>query len=131
MVIAKLEMTETISGDLTAKVLHMSMKEVWVFFKDGIQPSSTFNISVAAHRIIESKYSQVVNFGNRYKEGVREFKRQNFEDRSKMSYFTWYMVAIVNNCTIFGELALDMKARWGNKATSTTIMLSDVEKVIK
>ena len=31
MVIAKLEMTETISGDLTAKVLHMSMKEVRVF----------------------------------------------------------------------------------------------------
>ena len=33
MVIAKLEMTETISGDLTAKVLHMSMKEVRVFYE--------------------------------------------------------------------------------------------------
>ena len=62
---------------------------------------------------------------------MREFKRQNFEDRSKMSYFTWYMVAIVNNCTIFGEHALDMKARWGAKATSTSVMLSDVERVLK
>ena len=48
MVIAKLEMTETISGDLTAKVLHMSMKEVRVLKRWHSTRCSIFNFSVAA-----------------------------------------------------------------------------------
>ena len=46
---------------------------------------------------------EVAEFGEKYRQSVQKFSKENFEDRANLSYFTWYMVAIVNNCSIFGE----------------------------
>jgi len=91
----------------------------------------TEQISAAlTSKVIHNSMVEVAEFGEKYRQSVQKFSKENFEDRANLSYFTWYMVAIVNNCSIFGEQAMDMKAKWGDRASSVTEILKDVEQVL-
>jgi len=74
MIDQNLQVTRTISQDLTFKALLLSME-------------------------------QVTKYGEMYRAAIVEFKIRHFEDRSKVHYFTHYMITIVNNCLQFAELA--------------------------
>ena len=47
-----------------------------------------------------------------YKAGVQDYKASYFRERSSLSQFTRYMIAIINNCDRFEILSQEMKSRW-------------------
>jgi len=55
---------------------------------------------------------QVTRFGHMYRTGVQEYKASYFRDRTSLSQFTRYMIAIINNCDRFEVLSQEMKSRW-------------------
>lgn len=81
MIDQNLQVTRTISQDLTFKALLLSI-------------------------------DQVTQYGKMYRDAIIEFKIRHFEDRSKVPYFTHYMITIVNNCLQFVELAQLMKQHY-------------------
>ncbi|KAL1139339.1 hypothetical protein AAG570_006325 [Ranatra chinensis] len=81
MIDQNLQVTKTISQDLTDKALILSME-------------------------------QVTQYGRLYRDAIITFKTRHFEDRSKVLYFTHYMITIVNNCIRFVELAQQMKLHY-------------------
>ncbi|XP_058802186.1 exocyst complex component 3 [Phymastichus coffea] len=56
--------------------------------------------------------AQVTKYGFRYRPAIMEFKSKHFEDRSQVLYFTQHMIAVVNNCLQFIELAQQMKQQY-------------------
>lgn len=64
------------------------------------------------HKALVLSMDQVAKYGTMYGEAIREFKSRHFEDRSKVPFFTHYMITIVNNCTLFVELAQQMKQHY-------------------
>ena len=43
---------------------------------------------------------------------MQEYKASYFRDRTSLSQFTRYMIAIINNCDRFEVLSQEMKSRW-------------------
>jgi len=64
------------------------------------------------HKAMILSIDQVSKYGTMYREAIREFKLRHFEDRSKVPYFTHYMITIINNCMLFIELAQQMKQHY-------------------
>lgn len=64
------------------------------------------------HKAMVLSIDQVAKYGIMYREAIREFKLRHFEDRSKVPFFTHYMITIVNNCVLFIELAQQMKQHY-------------------
>ena len=52
---------------------------------------------------------QLTNYGKLYQEKIVIFKKNHFDDRSKVLYFTHYVISIVNNCSKFLELVIPLK----------------------
>ena len=72
---------------------------------------------------------EVAEFGEKYRQSVQKFSKENFEDRANLSYFTWYMVAIVNNCSIFGEqVIVPFLGRFAFKFQPTYLILTLVSR---
>ncbi|XP_041985818.1 exocyst complex component 3 [Aricia agestis] len=80
MIDQNLQVTETISKEITFKALLLSIE-------------------------------QVTRFGNMYREGVAQFKKQHFADRSRVAYFTHHMITVVNNSAQMARLARQTQAR--------------------
>ena len=55
---------------------------------------------------------QVTSFGHMYRQAVHDYKASYFRERSSLSQFTRYMIAIINNCDRFEVLSQEMKSRW-------------------
>uniref|UniRef100_A0A1B6L8Z3 Exocyst complex component 3 n=1 Tax=Graphocephala atropunctata TaxID=36148 RepID=A0A1B6L8Z3_9HEMI len=64
------------------------------------------------HKAMVLSMDQVAKYGIMYREAIREFKTRHFEDRSKVPFFTHYMITIINNCSLFVELAQQMKQHY-------------------
>ncbi|XP_046676471.1 exocyst complex component 3-like isoform X1 [Homalodisca vitripennis] len=64
------------------------------------------------HKAMVLSMDQVAKYGIMYREAIREFKTRHFEDRSKVPFFTHYMITIVNNCLLFVEHAQLMKQHY-------------------
>ena len=57
-------------------------------------------------------YVFFLRYGTMYRTAIQEYKASYFRERSSLSLFTRYMIAIINNCDRFEELSQNMKARW-------------------
>ena len=57
-------------------------------------------------------YLFFLRYGTMYRTAIQEYKASYFRERSSLSLFTRYMIAIINNCDRFEELSQNMKARW-------------------
>ena len=44
---------------------------------------------------------QVTRYGTMYRSAIQEYKASYFRERSSLSLFTRYMIAIINNCDRF------------------------------
>uniref|UniRef100_A0A8D8Y795 Exocyst complex component 3 n=1 Tax=Cacopsylla melanoneura TaxID=428564 RepID=A0A8D8Y795_9HEMI len=60
-------------------------------------------------RVLLLSVEHVTEYGKISKDALRELKQDHFKDRSKMVYFTHFMIATLNNCLKFVELAHQMK----------------------
>ena len=63
---------------------------------------------------------------------IIDYKSKYFNDRAAITWFTKYMIAIINNCERFEELALEVKQRWwkssatsATSGSSTTMQMSE------
>lgn len=75
---------------------------------------------------------EVANLGRTYRSSIIDYKSKYFNDRAAITWFTKYMIAIINNCDRFEELALEVKQRWwkssatsATSGSSTTIQMSE------
>ncbi|KAJ8684977.1 hypothetical protein QAD02_020770 [Eretmocerus hayati] len=73
-----------------------------------LQVTRTISVFLTAKALTLS-IEQVSQYGWQYRQAILEYKSKHFEDRSQVLYFTHHMIAIVNNCLHFIELAQQMK----------------------
>ena len=72
---------------------------------------------------------QVAIYGQKYRQGIIEFKERHFKDRSQVPCFTQHVITIVNNCQQMLELAQQMKQLYWPK--TRTDHYEDFEKLQK
>lgn len=60
-------------------------------------------------RALVLSIQQITKYGQKYEQGIVEFKEQHFKDRSQIPYFTQHIITIVNNCQQMLDLANQMK----------------------
>jgi len=84
---------------------------IYQMVDENLQVSATISPELV-FKVLLLGIEQVTHFGNLYKNAIVEFKTEYFTDRKKISQFTRYMIAIINNCNRFEELSQDMKERW-------------------
>lgn len=85
------------------------------------------------HNMLLLSMSNVIRYGSSYTEAVIDFKKTYFEDRSKVPFFTRSMVAVLNNCLRFLDLALAMKQNYGNSyfQEQTSTVYENVKKTFQ
>ena len=101
---------------------------IYRMIEENLQVTTTISQPLTA-KVLLLSMQQVAAFGDLYRQSVLDYKKKYFNDRAAISMFTRYMIAIVNNCTIFGELALELKTRWGSK--QSTDLMRELEKVLQ
>lgn len=83
---------------------------VFQMVDQNLQVTKTIGPDLVA-KALQLSMVQVTYFGRLYRSATLAFKQRYFEDRTRIKYFTQYMVAIVNNCLHFVELSHQLKNR--------------------
>nr|CAG4640730.1 EOG090X03GO [Eulimnadia texana] len=85
---------------------------IFQMVEQNLQVSQTISDDLM-YRSLKLGLEQIIQYGLLYRDAIVAFKTKHFEDRSQVPYFTHYMIATVNNCLSFMELAQQMKLRYG------------------
>lgn len=67
-------------------------------------------------QILLLSVEHVTEYGKMSKDALRELKVEHFKDRSKIMYFTHYMIAAMNNCLKYVEFAHQMKLTYWKRS---------------
>ena len=106
-------------------------KMIYQMIEENLQVAATIS-SELTNKVLALSMGEVANFGNVYRSSITDYKSQYFSDRNAISMFTRYMIAIINNCERFEDLALDVKQRWWKpSAQMSETMISNFESVLK
>jgi len=84
---------------------------IYQMVDENLQVSATISQDLVS-KVLLLGIEQVTRFGHMYRTGVQEYKASYFRDRTSLSQFTRYMIAIINNCDRFEVLSQEMKSRW-------------------
>jgi len=84
---------------------------IYQMVDENLQVSATISQDLVS-KVLLLGIEQVTRFGHMYRIGVQEYKASYFRDRTSLSQFTRYMIAIINNCDRFEVLSQEMKSRW-------------------
>jgi len=84
---------------------------VYQMIDENLQVAETISPELV-YKVFVLSVAQVCEYGRIYRLAVEDYKRQCFKDRSRVSMFTKYMIANVNNCQRFVELGRELKERW-------------------
>lgn len=95
-------------GDQDGKFHTAAPVIIFQMIDQNLQVTKTISQALT-HKAMILSMDQVRKYGIMYGEAIREFKKRHFEDRSRVLFFTHYMITIVNNCLLFVELAQQMK----------------------
>lgn len=95
-------------GDQDGKFHTAAPVIIFQMIDQNLQVTKTISQALT-HKAMILSMDQVRKYGIMYGEAIREFKKRHFEDRSRVPFFTHYMITIVNNCLLFVELAQQMK----------------------
>lgn len=95
-------------GDQDGKFHTAAPVIIFQMIDQNLQVTKTISQALT-HKAMILSMDQVTKYGIMYGEAIREFKKRHFEDRSRVPFFTHYMITIVNNCLLFVELAQQMK----------------------
>ena len=66
------------------------------------------------YKVLLLGIEQVTMYSLMYRTAIQEYKASYFRERSSLSLFTRYMIAIINNCDRF-EVSSDVGARYEYK----------------
>lgn len=86
-------------------------KIIFQMIEENLQVAATISPELT-NKVFVLSMGEVANFGLMYRDAIVEFKSRYFRDRTTISLFTQYMIALVNNCELFEELGQDLKERW-------------------
>jgi len=84
---------------------------IYQMVDENLQVSATISQELVS-KVMLLGIEQVTRFGHMYRAAVQEYKASYFKERSSLSQFTRYMIAIINNCDRFEVLSQEMKSRW-------------------
>ena len=84
---------------------------IYQMVDENLQVSATISPELVS-KVLLLGIEQVTSFGSMYRTAVQEYKASYFRERSSLSQFTRYMIAIINNCDRFEVLSQEMKSRW-------------------
>ena len=84
---------------------------IYQMVDENLQVSATISQELV-HKVLLLGMEQVTRYGTMYRAAIQEYKASYFRERSSLSLFTRYMIAIVNNCDRFEVLSQEMKGRW-------------------
>ena len=84
---------------------------IYQMVDENLQVSATISQELVS-KVTVLGMEQVTSFGHMYRQAVQEYKASYFRERSSLSQFTRYMIAIINNCDRFEVLSQEMKSRW-------------------
>jgi len=84
---------------------------IYQMVDENLQVSATISPELVS-KVLLLGIEQVTSFGSMYRVAVQEYKASYFRERSSLSQFTRYMIAIINNCDRFEVLSQEMKSRW-------------------
>ena len=106
-------------------------KMIYQMIEENLQVAATISPELT-NKVLALSMGEVANFGNVYRSNITDYKSKYFNDRNAIAMFTRYMIAIINNCERFEELALDVKQRWWKSSGQMSdIMMSNFESVLK
>lgn len=88
---------------------------VYQMIEENLQVAATISPELT-RKVLVLSMDEVAAFGTTYRARAADYKAKYFRDRSKISSFTRYTIAIVNNCERFEELAIELKQRWWKAA---------------
>ena len=84
---------------------------IFQMIDENLQVAATISNEIT-NKVFRLSLGEVVRFGHDYREAIVEYKSKYFRDRTSVLMYTRYMIAIVNNCELFEELAQELKGRW-------------------
>lgn len=84
---------------------------IYQMVEENLEVSATISQELV-YKVLILGIEQVTRYGTMYRTAIQEYKASYFRERSSLSLFTRYMIAIINNCDRFEELSQNMKARW-------------------
>jgi len=84
---------------------------VYQMIDENLQVAQTISGELV-NKVLLLSMEEVTRYGKMYKGSIIDYKDRYFKDRGTISRFTRYMIAIVNNCERFRELAEELKERW-------------------
>lgn len=83
---------------------------IYQMVDENLQVSATISQELVS-KVTVLGMEQVTSFGHMYRQAVQDYKASYFRERSSLSQFTRYMIAIINNCDRFEVLSQEMKSR--------------------
>ena len=84
---------------------------IYQMIDENLQVAATISPELV-NKVLVLSMAEVAYYGRLYRNAIIEYKNGYFKNRKTITHFTKYMVAIVNNCERFEELAQELKARW-------------------
>ncbi|CAG7721652.1 unnamed protein product [Allacma fusca] len=83
------------------------------------------------HKMLLLSLEIIREYGQTYQDEVKYFKVKYFDDRSKVQYFTHFMIAIINNCSICTDLAHQTKDRYWKSAVGDSKAVGQFDAVLQ
>jgi len=84
---------------------------IYQMVDENLQVSATISPELV-YKVLLLGIEQVTMYSLMYRTAIQEYKASYFRERSSLSLFTRYMIAIINNCDRFEVLSQEMKSRW-------------------
>ena len=132
MKLEKEDWMKEVEPEVSDGTFHTSApKMIYQMIEENLQVAATISNELT-NKVLALSMGEVANFGNVYRSSITDYKSKYFNDRNAISMFTRYMIAIINNCERFEELALDVKQRWWKTSGQMSdVMMSNFESVLK
>lgn len=109
---------------------------IYQMIDENLQVAATISQELV-RKVLILGMKEVIKYGQLYRTAIVDYKNRYFKDRTAILRFTRYMIAIVNNCDRFEELAQELKDRWwtsddvSNEATITLETLLQTYKDLR
>jgi len=103
---------------------------IYQMVDENLQVSATISQELV-YKVLLLGIEQVTRYGTMYRAAIQDYKASYFRERSSLSLFTRYMIAIINNCDRFEVLSQEMKARWWRAGHHETEGAGKFETLLK
>eukprot|EP00096_Caligus_rogercresseyi_P011855 TRINITY_DN480_c0_g1_i1.p1 TRINITY_DN480_c0_g1~~TRINITY_DN480_c0_g1_i1.p1 ORF type:complete len:718 (-),score=192.62 TRINITY_DN480_c0_g1_i1:66-2219(-) len=84
---------------------------IYQMIDEHLQVAATISPDLV-NKVLVLSIEEITSYGNLYQVEIHNYKNMFFNDRQSVHLFTRYMMAIVNNCDRYEELAQQLKEHW-------------------